>query len=150
MKLCVFLADDFLQKTGKLPKERAKLHHLQGVLGNFQRPGNRTFVVDHTLIMRNDLKTWPAFFFAPRCNGKSWCAYFDIDRYPENDPCKDIQGRIHSQFPPCQEKGVMLGKAKNHFIFSIESVVRFLSGAPTVFWEDGGKGYSDGKASEKM
>ena len=62
MKLCVFLADDFLQKTGKLPKERAKLHHLQGVLGNFQRPGNRTFVVDHTLIMRNDLKTWPAFF----------------------------------------------------------------------------------------
>lgn len=44
----------------------------------------------------------------------------------------------------------MLGKAKNHFIFSIESVGQVPVWSPNKLFEDGGKGYSDGKAKCKI
>lgn len=53
-------------------------------------------------------------------------------------------------FHPVRRRVWCLAKRRITSFFRLKVLVRFLSGAPTVFWEDGGKGYSDGKASEKM
>ena len=44
----------------------------------------------------------------------------------------------------CQEKGLVLGKAKNHFIFSIESVGQIPAGGPGAEGRKGGRAEGEG------
>ena len=146
-----FLADDFLQKDGRIPKERAKLHHLQGVLGNFQRPGNWTFVVDLWIIPWLWGMIWKhgQRFFCPRdALGK-----LDVHMLTSFDTLKMILARTSKDgsipsFHPVRRRVWCLAKRRITSFFRLKVLVRFLSGAPTVFTKDGSKGYLDGKAKK--
>ena len=144
-----FLRTIFFKKPGNFPRNERNCTTCRECLETFngQATGHLVWIIPWLwgMIWKHGRR-----FFLPQDAMEK----VDVHILTSIDTLKMILARTSKDgsipsFHPVRRRVWCLAKRRITSFFRLKVLVRFLSGAPTVFWEDGGKGYSDGKASEK-